>query len=223
MASQSAMLVLPPATADRSPAAAWGGDELCGWLFPHLRGLRMERIEPAGAGVVIEARSRAAEAACPACGTWSSRVHSGYARTVAGRPGRRPPGGDPPGGAAVLLPQPGVQGGHIRRAGRGPDRPVPAAEPAAAGVTGPDRPRAGRPGRGPAGRHAGRRGAPDHAVAPGRRLARARGQRRAGGPRGQRFRPEERARATGPSWWTSPPGRRSTCCQTGKRAPWRPG
>jgi transposase len=73
---------LPPATDDRSPVAAWGGDELCEWFFPHLRGLRVERIEPAGAGVVIEGRSRAAGAACPACGTWSSRVHSGYARQI---------------------------------------------------------------------------------------------------------------------------------------------
>jgi len=89
--SQSATLALPPATADRSPVAAWGGDELCGWLFPHLRGLRVERIAPAGAGVVIEARSRAPGAACPACGTWSSRVHSGYVRTVADGPaGGRP-------------------------------------------------------------------------------------------------------------------------------------
>src|SRR6266849_7143444 len=76
------MLALPPATAGRSPVAACGGDELCEWLFPHLRGLVVVRIEPAGAGVVIGARSRAPGAACPACGTWSSRVHSGYARTV---------------------------------------------------------------------------------------------------------------------------------------------
>ena len=91
MGSQSAMLALPPATADRSPAAAWGGDELCGWLFPHLRGLRVERIEHTGDAVVIEARSRAAEAACPACGAGSSRVHGGYARMVAdGAAGGRP-------------------------------------------------------------------------------------------------------------------------------------
>jgi transposase len=37
------------------------------------------------------ARSRAAGAACPACGTWSSRVHSGYVRTIADGPsGGRP-------------------------------------------------------------------------------------------------------------------------------------
>jgi transposase len=91
LGSQSATLAWPLATADRSPVAAGGGDELCGWFFPHLRGLRVERIEPAGAGVVIEARSRAAGAACPACGVWSSRVHSGYVRTLQDGPaGGRP-------------------------------------------------------------------------------------------------------------------------------------
>ena len=39
----------------------------------------------------MQARSRAAGAACPACGAWSSRVHSGYVRTVADGPaGGRP-------------------------------------------------------------------------------------------------------------------------------------
>jgi len=86
LGSQSAMLALPPAIADHSSAGAWGGQQLCVWLFPHLCGLVVERIEPAGAGVVIEARSRAPGAACPACGAWSSRVHSGYTRTVADGP-----------------------------------------------------------------------------------------------------------------------------------------
>jgi hypothetical protein len=91
LGSQSAMLALPSAHADRFSAAAGGGQELCEWLFPHLRGLAAERIEPAGSGVVIEARSRAPAAACPACGAWSSRVHSGYVRTVADSPaGGRP-------------------------------------------------------------------------------------------------------------------------------------
>jgi transposase len=91
LASQSAMLALPPATAGHSPVIACGGRELCEWLLPHLRGLWVERIEPAEAGVVIEARSRAAGAGCPACGTWSSRVHSGYVRTLADGPaGGRP-------------------------------------------------------------------------------------------------------------------------------------
>src|ERR1039457_5603178 len=79
LGSQSAMLALPPAIADHSSAGAWGGQQLCVWLSPHLCGLVVERIEPAGAGVVIEAP-------CPACGAWSSRVHSGYTRTVADGP-----------------------------------------------------------------------------------------------------------------------------------------
>src|SRR6266446_2750338 len=91
LASQSATLALPPATADHSSAGAGGGQELCERLFPHLRGLRVERIGPPGAGVVIEARSAAPGAACPACGAWSSRVHSGYVRTVQDGPaGGRP-------------------------------------------------------------------------------------------------------------------------------------
>jgi len=41
--------------------------------------------------VVIQARSGSAGAACPACGAWSSRVHSGYARQLADGPaGGRP-------------------------------------------------------------------------------------------------------------------------------------
>jgi transposase len=88
LGSQSAMLALPPATADHFPADAC---ELCEWLFPHLAGLYVEQVQPAGEGVVMQARSRAAGAACPACGAWSSRVHSGYVRTVADGPaGGRP-------------------------------------------------------------------------------------------------------------------------------------
>ena len=91
MGSQSVMLASPPAIADHSSAVGWGGQQLCVWLFPHLCGLVVERVEPAGGGVVIEARSRAPGAACPACGAWSSRVHSGYTRTVADGPaGGRP-------------------------------------------------------------------------------------------------------------------------------------
>ena len=91
MGSQSAMLALPPATADHSSADACGAHELCEWLFPHLHGLYVEQVQPAGAGVVMQAHSRAAGAACPACGAWSSRVHSGYVRTVADGPaGGRP-------------------------------------------------------------------------------------------------------------------------------------
>ena len=91
MASQSAMRALPPATAGHSPVSVSGSGELCELLFPHLRGLYVEQVQPTGDGVVMQARSRAAGAACPACGVWSSRVHSGYVRTVADGPsGGRP-------------------------------------------------------------------------------------------------------------------------------------
>jgi transposase len=91
LASQSAMAALPPATIDRSPVAVSGARELCEVLFPHLAGLWVEQVQPGGDGVVMRARSRAAGAACPACGAWSSRVHSGYVRTVADGPaGGRP-------------------------------------------------------------------------------------------------------------------------------------
>jgi transposase len=86
LASQSAMRALPPATIDCSPGAGSGAGELCVLFFPHLAGLWVEQVDPAGEGVVMQARSRAAGAACPACGVWSSRVHSGYVRTVADGP-----------------------------------------------------------------------------------------------------------------------------------------
>jgi transposase len=67
------------------------GEELLFMLFPHLRGLRVERAEDTGDAVVIRARCRAAQARCPACGAVSSRVHGGYARVVAdGAAGGRP-------------------------------------------------------------------------------------------------------------------------------------
>jgi transposase len=66
-------------------------EELLFMLFPHLRGLRVERAEDTGGAVVIRARCREAQARCPACGTVSSRVHGGYARVVAdGAAGGRP-------------------------------------------------------------------------------------------------------------------------------------
>lgn len=67
------------------------GEELLFMLFPHLGGLRVEQVEDTGDAVVIRARCRAARARCPACGSLSSRVHGGYARTVAdGAAGGRP-------------------------------------------------------------------------------------------------------------------------------------
>ena len=67
------------------------GEELLLMLFPHLRGLRVERAEDTGDAVVIRARCREAQARCPECGAVSSRVHGGYARVVAdGAAGGRP-------------------------------------------------------------------------------------------------------------------------------------
>jgi transposase len=60
-------------------------------LFPHLAGLRVERVADAGEAVVIWACCRALQARCPSCGSVSSRVHGGYARVVAdGAAGGRP-------------------------------------------------------------------------------------------------------------------------------------
>jgi transposase len=67
------------------------GEELLFMLFPHLAGLRVERVEDAGEAVLIWACCRAAQARCPACGSVSSRVHGGYVRVVAdGAAGGRP-------------------------------------------------------------------------------------------------------------------------------------
>jgi zinc-finger of transposase IS204/IS1001/IS1096/IS1165/Transposase len=62
-----------------------------GDLLPHLRGLAVEEIDCTPSAVVIWARWWPLRAACPACGTWSSRVHSGYARRLRDLPvGGRP-------------------------------------------------------------------------------------------------------------------------------------
>src|SRR5262245_41304743 len=59
------------------------GEDLLFMLFPHLAGLRVERVADAGEAVVIWACCRALQARCPWCGSVSSRVHGGYARVVA--------------------------------------------------------------------------------------------------------------------------------------------
>jgi hypothetical protein len=67
------------------------GQALLAVLFPHLAGLRVHRVEDAGAAVMIAASCRADSACCPRCGLESARVHGGYARTVAdGAAGGRP-------------------------------------------------------------------------------------------------------------------------------------
>jgi len=86
--SQSAMAARRPAT-----DAVTGCDarELCAWFAPHLGVLQVEQVTCGDAGVVIEARPGSDGASCPACGAWSSRVHSGYTRQLADSPaGGRP-------------------------------------------------------------------------------------------------------------------------------------
>jgi transposase len=67
------------------------GEELLFMLFPHLAGLRVDRVADTGEAVVLWACCRAAQARCPACGAVSSQVHGGYGRVVAdGAAGGRP-------------------------------------------------------------------------------------------------------------------------------------
>jgi len=54
-----------------------------GVLLPHLAGVIIEGVAVAAGLLLVNARARAAEAACPKCGTVSRRVHSRYARTLA--------------------------------------------------------------------------------------------------------------------------------------------
>jgi transposase len=86
---------MPPAEVASVPRLVWDvselGESLLTVLFPHLAGLRLCRVEDTGDAVVISASSRAGQVCCPGCGTPSSRVHGGYARTVAdGAVGGRP-------------------------------------------------------------------------------------------------------------------------------------
>ena len=52
-------------------------------LFPHLAGLRVERVFTRGRSVRIAVGSEAGKAACPGCGVFSARVHSRYERRLA--------------------------------------------------------------------------------------------------------------------------------------------
>jgi transposase len=54
-----------------------------GVLLPHLAGVIVEAVEAAAGLLLVTARARAPEAACPGCGTVSGRVHSRYCRTLA--------------------------------------------------------------------------------------------------------------------------------------------
>jgi len=52
-------------------------------LLPHLAGVIIEAVTAAAGLLLVTARARADEAACPGCGTVSALVHSRYARTLA--------------------------------------------------------------------------------------------------------------------------------------------
>jgi hypothetical protein len=54
-----------------------------GVLLPHLAGVIVEAVTAAAGLLLVTARARAGEAACPGCGAVSRRVHSRYARTLA--------------------------------------------------------------------------------------------------------------------------------------------
>jgi zinc-finger of transposase IS204/IS1001/IS1096/IS1165 len=54
-----------------------------GILLPHLAGVIIEEVAAATGLLLVLARARAGEAACPACGAVSGRVHSRYARRLA--------------------------------------------------------------------------------------------------------------------------------------------
>ena len=54
-----------------------------GVLLPHLAGVIVEAVTAAAGLLLVTARARAPEAACPKCGTVSRRVHSRYCRTLA--------------------------------------------------------------------------------------------------------------------------------------------
>lgn len=56
--------------------------ELAETLFPHLTGVRVDRVHLKGVVVRIEAHTDALVANCPGCGEASSRVHSRYSRRL---------------------------------------------------------------------------------------------------------------------------------------------
>jgi transposase len=65
--------------------------ELAGTVFSGLSALVVEDVEDAGEVIVVRARTRSGSAACPGCGTQTSRVHGYHERTPADVPvdGRR--------------------------------------------------------------------------------------------------------------------------------------
>ena len=162
--------------------AACGGAEL-GDLLPHLGSVIVDKIETTPSAVLFMARYWPAAAACPACGTWSSRVHSGYVRHVRDLP---------LGGRPVLIrlamrrflctnpacPKVTFAGQADGLTARYQRWSVPLA-----GLLTQVAPGAGRAGRDAARRRAGYRGAPRHPAAAGHRPARPSAQRSARGGR----------------------------------------
>ncbi len=55
-------------------------ESVCGVLFPHLSGVRVDGVEARGATIWFDARTDTGTATCPRCGTASERVHSRYVR-----------------------------------------------------------------------------------------------------------------------------------------------
>ena len=55
-------------------------------FLPHLGSLVVEAVIDCGAGVVVDARLRVDESACPRCGQASRRVHSRYRRQLVDAP-----------------------------------------------------------------------------------------------------------------------------------------
>jgi transposase len=56
--------------------------EIARILFPHLAGVSVERVFLAGRTLRIRVRASGSQAACPACGTASRKVHSRYERRL---------------------------------------------------------------------------------------------------------------------------------------------
>jgi Transposase/zinc-finger of transposase IS204/IS1001/IS1096/IS1165 len=87
LSPQPAACTVPPVVVRGAAGDGVGLDE----LLPHLRGVVVEKIECTAAATEITARWWPARAACPVCGTWSSRVHSKYVRRLQDTPvGGRP-------------------------------------------------------------------------------------------------------------------------------------
>jgi len=63
--------MLPAGPASPATRVVWDvseqGQALLAVLFPHLAGLRVHRVEDAGAAVMIAASCRADSACCPRC------------------------------------------------------------------------------------------------------------------------------------------------------------